>query len=38
MLAELYRRGPLWRPRTVGRGYDQGLDARARTYGVKVAD
>ncbi|MFE6200035.1 TerD family protein [Streptomyces sp. NPDC057838] len=37
LLAELYRRGPLWRLRTVGQGYDQGLDALARSYGVAVA-
>ncbi|MFF7868142.1 TerD family protein [Streptomyces qaidamensis] len=38
LLAELYRRGPLWRLRTVGQGYDQGLGALARGYGVDVAD
>ncbi|MEU3937139.1 DEDDh family exonuclease [Streptomyces sp. NPDC029044] len=38
LLAELYRRGPLWRLRTVGQGYDQGLGALARGYGVNVAD
>ncbi|MFJ3617609.1 DEDDh family exonuclease [Streptomyces iakyrus] len=38
LLAELYRRGPLWRLRTVGQGYDQGLGALARGYGVHVAD
>ncbi|MER5834427.1 TerD family protein [Streptomyces sp. NPDC002130] len=38
LLAELYRRGPLWRLRTVGQGYDQGLDALARSYGVDVSD
>ncbi|MET9395546.1 DEDDh family exonuclease [Streptomyces sp. NPDC006624] len=38
ILAELYRRGPLWRLRTVGQGYDEGLDALARRYGVDVAD
>ncbi|MFJ4535621.1 TerD family protein [Streptomyces tibetensis] len=37
LLAELYRRGPLWRLRTVGQGYDQGLGALARGYGVDVA-
>ncbi|MEU2751903.1 TerD family protein [Streptomyces collinus] len=37
LLAELYRRGPLWRLRTVGQGYDQGLGALARGYGVEVA-
>ncbi|MFC5638451.1 TerD family protein [Streptomyces bullii] len=39
LLVELYRRGPLWRLRTVGQGYDHGLDdALARAYGVDVAD
>ncbi|MFJ4077901.1 DEDDh family exonuclease [Streptomyces iakyrus] len=38
LLAELYRRGPLWRLRTVGQGYDRGLGALARSYGVYVAD
>ncbi|MFF5307694.1 DEDDh family exonuclease [Streptomyces massasporeus] len=38
LLAELYRRGPLWRLRTVGQGYDQGLGALARGYGVDVSD
>ncbi|MBB6417658.1 stress response protein SCP2 [Streptomyces sp. AK010] len=36
--AERYRRGPLWRLRTVGQGYDQGLGALARGYGVDVSD
>jgi DNA polymerase-3 subunit epsilon len=38
LLAELYRRGRLWRLRTVGQGYDQGLGALARGYGVDVSD
>ncbi|WP_328694249.1 DEDDh family exonuclease [Streptomyces phaeochromogenes] len=38
LLAEIYRRGPLWRLRTVGQGYDHGLDTLARGYGVDVAD
>ncbi|MEU9419531.1 DEDDh family exonuclease [Streptomyces sp. NPDC048272] len=38
VLAEVYRRGPLWRFRAVGQGYDHGLAALARTYGVDVAD
>ncbi|WP_351222480.1 TerD family protein [Streptomyces sp. NPDC002133] len=38
LLAEIYRRGPLWRLRTVGQGYDYGLDTLARGYGVAVAD
>jgi DNA polymerase-3 subunit epsilon len=38
LLAELYRRGPVWRFRAVGQGYDRGLAALARGYGVDVAD
>ncbi|MFC8079038.1 TerD family protein [Streptomyces sp. NPDC057307] len=38
LLAEIYRRGPLWRLRAVGQGYDHGLDALARGYGVSIAD
>ncbi|WP_030543527.1 TerD family protein [Streptomyces albus] len=38
LLAEIYRRGPVWRLRAVGQGYDHGLDALARGYGVDVAD
>ncbi|MEU5348046.1 TerD family protein [Streptomyces sp. NPDC020766] len=38
LLAEIYRRGPLWRLRTVGQGYDQGLDSLARGYGVDISD
>ncbi|MEU3062000.1 TerD family protein [Streptomyces subrutilus] len=38
LLAEVYRRGPLWRLRAVGQGYDHGLAALARSYGVDVAD
>ncbi|MFJ8105999.1 TerD family protein [Streptomyces sp. NPDC096132] len=38
ILAELYRRGPLWRLRAVGQGYDHGLAALARGYGVDIAD
>ncbi|MEU5060176.1 MULTISPECIES: TerD family protein [unclassified Streptomyces] len=38
ILAEIYRRGPVWRLRTVGQGYDHGLDALARGYGVDIAD
>ncbi|MGC4913620.1 TerD family protein [Streptomyces albogriseolus] len=38
LLAEIYRRGPLWRLRAVGQGYDHGLDALTRRYGVAVAD
>ncbi|MFE5792807.1 TerD family protein [Streptomyces sp. NPDC056503] len=36
LLAELYRRGPLWRFRAVGQGYDHGLEALVRGYGVEV--
>ncbi|MGI5196411.1 TerD family protein [Streptomyces sp. CA-288835] len=38
LLAEIYRRGPLWRLRAVGQGYDHGLGALARGYGVDIAD
>jgi DNA polymerase-3 subunit epsilon len=38
LLAEIYRRGPVWRLRAVGQGYDHGLDALARGYGVAIAD
>lgn len=36
LLAEIYRRGPLWRLRAVGQGYEHGLDALARGYGVDI--
>jgi hypothetical protein len=38
LLAEIYRRGPVWRLRAVGQGYDHGLDALARGYGVDISD
>ncbi|MFD5295055.1 TerD family protein [Streptomyces mutabilis] len=38
LLAEIYRRGQSWRLRAVGQGYDHGLGALARGYGVDVAD
>ncbi|MFD7713800.1 TerD family protein [Streptomyces sp. NPDC059785] len=38
LLAEIYRRGPLWRLRAVGQGYDHGLDVLARGYGVDITD
>ncbi|MET8884926.1 TerD family protein [Streptomyces rubiginosohelvolus] len=38
LLAEVYRRGPVWRLRAVGQGYDHGLDALTRGYGVDVTD
>ncbi|MGW6571715.1 TerD family protein [Streptomyces sp. NPDC054945] len=37
LLAEIYRRGPLWRFRAVGQGYDHGLEALVRGYGIEVA-
>ncbi|MFF7965682.1 DEDDh family exonuclease [Streptomyces sp. NPDC007903] len=37
LLAELYRRGPVWRFRAVGQGHDHGLAELARGYGVDVA-
>lgn len=37
LLAELYRRGPLWRFRALGQGYDHTLAALARSYGVDLA-
>ncbi|GLW72159.1 hypothetical protein Kpho02_44580 [Kitasatospora phosalacinea] len=36
LLAEVYRRGPRWRFRAVGQGYDHGLEALVRGYGVEV--
>lgn len=38
LLAEFYRRGPVWRFRAVGQGYDHGLAGLARGYGVDIAD
>lgn len=38
LLAEIYRRGPRWRLRAIGQGYDHGLDTLARDYGVDVED
>lgn len=38
LLAEIYRRGPIWRFRAVGQGYDHGLEHLARGYGVDIAD
>lgn len=38
LLAEIYRRGESWRLRAVGQGYDHGLGALARGYGVDVTD
>ncbi|MFF7181554.1 TerD family protein [Streptomyces sp. NPDC008121] len=36
LLTEIYRRGPRWRFRAVGQGYDQGLETLVRGYGVDV--
>jgi DNA polymerase-3 subunit epsilon len=38
VLGEVYRRGDRWRVRAVGQGYDDGLTALARRYGVAVDD
>ncbi|WP_406265545.1 TerD family protein [Streptomyces sp. NBC_00191] len=38
LLAEIYRRGQVWRFRAVGQGFEHGLDALARNYGVDVED
>ncbi|SEG83173.1 DNA polymerase-3 subunit epsilon [Actinacidiphila yanglinensis] len=38
LLAEIYRRGPRWRLRAIGQGYDHGLDTLARDYGVDIED
>ncbi len=38
LLAEIYRRGPVWRLRAVGQGYDHGLAELVRGYGVDVAE
>ncbi|MFD9397993.1 TerD family protein [Streptomyces sp. NPDC060011] len=38
LLAEVYRRGPGWRVRAVGQGYDHQLAALARGFGVDIAD
>lgn len=38
LLAEFYRRGPVWRFRAIGQGYDHGLAGLARGYGVDITD
>ncbi|WP_206681051.1 TerD family protein [Actinomadura sp. J1-007] len=38
LLCEIYRRGPVWRLRAVGQGYDHGLAGLARSYGVDIED
>ncbi|MEV6105320.1 TerD family protein [Streptomyces sp. NPDC051940] len=37
LIAEIYRRGPVWRFRAVGQGYEHGLAVLARGYGVDIA-
>ena len=38
LLAEIYRRGPIWRLRAIGQGYDHTLDSLAQGYGVDIAN
>ncbi|WP_020123506.1 TerD family protein [Streptomyces canus] len=38
LLAEIYRRGPIWRLRAIGQGYDHALASLARGYGVDIAN
>lgn len=38
LLAEIYRRGPIWRLRAIGQGYDHTLDSLAQAYGVDIAN
>ncbi|TYK50475.1 DEDDh family exonuclease [Actinomadura decatromicini] len=38
LLAEIYRRGPSWRLRAIGQGYDHDLAELARNYGVDITD
>ncbi|NUS55859.1 MAG: hypothetical protein HOV66_13535 [Streptomycetaceae bacterium] len=38
ILAEFYRRGPVWKIRAVGQGYASGLAGLAEDYGVTVDD
>ncbi|MFF1643183.1 DEDDh family exonuclease [Streptomyces sp. NPDC058246] len=38
LLSELYRRGPGWRVRAVGQGYDHQLATLARDFGVDIID
>ncbi|MFG2828558.1 TerD family protein [Streptomyces sp. NPDC048434] len=38
LLAERCRRGPVWRLRVIGQGYDDGLDGLVRGYGVDVEE
>lgn len=38
LLAEVYRRGPGWRVRAIGQGYDHQLADLARSFGVDIID
>ncbi|MFF0222924.1 CAP domain-containing protein [Streptomyces sp. NPDC004629] len=38
LLAELYRRGAVWKLRAIGQGYADGLAGLARDFGVEVSD
>lgn len=38
LLAEIYRRGPVWKLRALGQGYADGLAGVARDFGVDVAE
>lgn len=38
LLAEVYRRGPVWKLRALGQGYADGLAGLARDFGVDVVD
>ncbi|MGW1893822.1 CAP domain-containing protein [Streptomyces sp. NPDC002004] len=38
LLAEIYRRGPLWKIRALGQGYADGLAGVARDFGVEVQE
>lgn len=38
LLAELYRRGPVWKLRAIGQGYADGLAGLATDFGVDVAE
>ncbi|MFF7074928.1 DEDDh family exonuclease [Streptomyces pseudovenezuelae] len=38
VLAEIYRRGPLWRIRAIGQGHDHDLATTARSFGVDITE
>ncbi|MFF7389156.1 CAP domain-containing protein [Streptomyces scabiei] len=38
LLAELYRKGPVWKLRALGQGYAEGLAGVARDFGVEVLE